>query len=225
MEDLYGMEEYVRNVMALERIPLHLREAVCDEMRHGIEVSNLAVMIAEELGETEEFCRDIALAGILHDIGKLKLTKYLYAEDGLLVEQLKYVRLHSAESCKVMMGAGYKTELATAVYHHHENYDGSGYPDNLRGEDIPWMARILRVCDVFVALTSDRSYRNAFDPKSALEIMIDEVADYDMKVFLAFQRVIHNQVFKEGLEQIRTLQQEDQLESLKLFEVEIRDLM
>ena len=84
--------------MALKQIPLHIRETICDEMRHGIEVSNLAVMLAGELGETEGFLADIAVAGILHDIGKLRLTKYLYAEDGLVVEQMKYVRQHSEQS-------------------------------------------------------------------------------------------------------------------------------
>lgn len=219
------MEDYIKNVMVLEQIPLQLRETVCDEMRHGIEVSNLAVMIARELGESDEFCGSIAVAGILHDIGKLKLAKYLYAEDGLIVEQMKYVRQHSAQSYEIIMGAGYSREIALGVYHHHENYDGSGYPNNLRGDRIPWMARILRVCDVFAALTADRSYRNAFDSKSALEIMIDEVADYDMKVFLAFQKVLHSQVLKAGLEQIKQIGDKRQLEPLVLFEKELKLLI
>lgn len=219
------MEDYMRNIMAMDRIPLHLRETVCDEMCHGIEVSNLAVMIAKELGESESFCQDIAIAGVLHDIGKLKLTRYLYAEDGLVVEQLKYVRQHSAQSYEIIKGAGFSDEIARGVYHHHENYDGSGYPDNLRGEAIPWMARILRVCDVFSALTTKRSYRNAFEPQAALEIMIDEVADYDMKVFLAFQRVIHNQVFNEGMDQMKLARNEKQLLPMGLFEKELDYLM
>ena len=78
------------------------------------------------------------------------------------------------------------------------------------------------MCDVFAALTADRSYRNAFDPKSALEIMIDEVADYDMKVFLAFQRVLHREVFKIGLEQIKTVQDQRQQEQMALFEEELK---
>lgn len=79
------------------------------------------------------------------------------------------------------------------------------------------MARILRVCDVFIALTSKRVYRNAFDPKSALEIMIDEVGDYDMHVFLAFQRVVHRDVFQEGIASLKEIRDERQLEPLKLF--------
>lgn len=219
------MKDYMRNIMAMDRIPLHLRETVCDEMCHGIEVSNLAVMIAAELGESEKFCHDIMIAGVLHDIGKLKLTKYLYAEDGLIVEQLKYVRQHSAHSYEVIKNAGFSEELAKSVYHHHENYDGSGYPDNLRGEEIPLMARILRVCDVFAALTAKRSYRNAFEPKAALEIMIDEVADYDMKVFLAFQRVIHNQVFGGDIERLQLIREEEQLSPLTLFEQELERML
>ena len=219
------MENYIRNVMGLERVPYYLRESVCEEMSHGIEVSNLAVLIAKELGEPEEFCSRIELAGILHDIGKLKLTKYLYAEDGLLVEQMKYVRQHSAQSYAVVKEAGYSEEIAQAVYHHHENYNGSGYPDNLRGEEIPWMARILRVCDVFIALAPDRSYRNAFEPKAALEIMIDEVADYDMKVFLAFQRVVHSGALGQSMGQIKTVKNWKQLEPLQLFEEEIKWLV
>lgn len=138
------------------------------------------------------------------------------------MEQLKYVRQHSVQSYEIIKRAGFSGEIALGILHHHENYDGSGYPNNLRGEGIPWMARILRVCDVFAALTADRSYRNAFDPKSALEIMIDEVADYDMKVFLAFQRVIHRKVFKMGLDQIKTIQSEQQLSMLSLFEKELK---
>lgn len=215
----------MKNVMALEAVPLPLRETVCEEMCHGLEVSNLAVMISRELGKSEQFCEKIELAGILHDIGKLKLTKYLYSEEGLLVEQMKYVRQHSAQSREVILDAGYDEEIADAVYHHHENYDGSGYPDNLRGEAIPEMARILRVCDVYIALTSNRSYRKAFDPKSALEIMIDEVADYDMGIFLAFQRVVHHTVLKDGMDRIRLVQDERQLVPLQLFEAEIQELV
>lgn len=216
------MERYVSDVMEIEKIPKAMRDTVCEEMQHGVEVSNLAVLIAKELNEKEEFCRNIEIAGILHDIGKLKLMKYLYSQDGLIVEQMKYVRQHTAQSYEMMRDAGYDEILANAVFHHHENFDGSGYPDNLRGEDIPYMARILRVCDVFIALTSKRVYRNAFDPKSALEIMIDEVGDYDMHVFLAFQRVVHRDVFQEGIASLKEIRDERQLEPLKFFVKEMQ---
>ena len=75
--------------------------------------------------------------------------------------------------------------------YHHENYDGTGYPENLAGEEIPIGGRILRVCDVFAALSSDRPYRTAFDVATVVELMIDEIKNFDMEVFLTFQRVIH----------------------------------
>lgn len=211
------MEEIFERVMQEKKVPHHLRQTVCEEMRHGIEVSNLAKMIAEEMGESEEVIKDLEIAGILHDIGKLKLTKYMYSEDGLIVEQMKYVRQHTKQSSEIVKAAGYGDRIAQAVYYHHENCDGSGYPDNLHKDEIPKLAKILRVCDVFIALTTDRSYRKAFDPKTALEIMIDEVVDYDMNVFLAFQRVLHRHVFRMGMEKMRSATSEKQYEVLELF--------
>ena len=87
------MEHYIGNVMGLEKVPFYLREAVCEEMSHGVEVSNLAVLIAKELGESEEFCSRIELAGILHDIGKLKYPLYFFPflfVQTLGEERLKY---------------------------------------------------------------------------------------------------------------------------------------
>ncbi len=218
------MEEIFERVMQNENVPLHLRQTVYEEMRHGIEVSNLAKMIAEEMGEERTVIDKLEIAGILHDIGKLKLTKYMYSEEGLIVEQMKYVRQHTKQSCEIAKTAGYGGEISEAVYYHHENCDGSGYPDNLHKDEIPPLAKILRVCDVFVALTTDRSYRKAFDPKTALEIMIDEVQDYDMNVFLAFQRVLHHQVFRMGVEKMRSVTSEKQYEVLELFVKEMEHL-
>lgn len=132
---------------------------------------------------------------------------------------MKYVRQHSLYSYKVLREAGYDDNISKAVFYHHENYDGSGYPDNLRGENIPWMARILRTCDVFAALTSNRSYRKAFDTKQAVEIMIEEVSNYDMKVFLTFQRILHNGKFK-GIEELKRKISPLQQEQLAMFEKE-----
>ncbi len=82
--------------------------------------------------------------------------------------------------------------ICDTVRYHHENYDGSGYPDNLAGEAIPLSSRIIRVCDVFAALTSDRPYRKKFSEEEAIALMIEEINHFDMRVFLAFLRVVHN---------------------------------
>ena len=96
------------------------------------------------------------------------------------------------------LGDVYKRQrfIQEAVYHHHENYDGSGYPDNLTGKDIPYGARILHVCDVFAALTSDRSYRTAFDQEGAVEVMLEETKNFDIEILVAFQRVLHSDEFQ-----------------------------
>lgn len=165
-----------------------------EELNHGIAVSNLAYAVAAELGQDEEFCYQMAIAGMLHDIGKLKLTDYINGQenDPLLIEELKYVRMHSSLGYEELKDQGYSDLVLQSVLYHHENYDGSGYPSNLRGDSIPLGARILRVCDVYAALSSDRPYRRAFDVSTVIELMIDEIKNFDMEVFLAFQRVVHN---------------------------------
>ena len=164
------------------------------ELNHGVVVSNLAYAVAAEMGRDEAFCYQMAIAGMLHDIGKLKLTGYIYGQerDPLLIEELKYVRMHSSLGYEELKEQGYSDIVLQSILYHHENYDGSGYPSNLSGDSIPLGARILRVCDVYAALSSDRPYRKAFDVSTVIELMIDEIKNFDMEVFLAFQRVVHN---------------------------------
>lgn len=164
-------------------------------LNHGIMVSNLTYLIAREMKLDEDMCYDMAVAGLVHDIGKLKLSPYLYGrnEGSLAVEEMKYMRMHSKISYDIIRHYDFSYFTLETVLHHHECYDGSGYPDNLKGEDIPIGARVLKVADTFAALVSDRPYRKAFSHEAAMEIMIDEVKNFDMKVFIAFQRVIHEE--------------------------------
>ena len=162
------------------------------EIKHGIQVSNLAYQTGKMLGLEESMCHELAIAGILHDIGKLKLRKYIADEEKpLIVEEIKYVRRHPKLGYESLKERGYSDFILESIYYHHENYDGSGYPKNLSGEEIPLGARILRICDVYAALTSKRSYRDAFLREVAMEMLIDEVKNFDMKIFLAFQRMMH----------------------------------
>lgn len=172
------------------------KEVILNDLKEGIEhavhVSNLAYFLGKELGESEQMCYELANAGMVHDIGKLKLASYLYgrAEDSLSIESAKYMRLHSGISYEILKKFDYSDFVLETVKYHHENFDGSGYPDNLKGKEIPYGARIVRVCDVFAALTSERPYRKAFDRDTAMELMAEEFKNFDMKIFLAFQRMI-----------------------------------
>lgn len=169
-----------------------LRYTLTEQVVHGMEVSNLAYDVGRELGLSEEMCHELAVAGIVHDIGKIPLSGYVEEDDTLVVEEMRFVRMHAQLSYELLKDRGYSDFILQAILYHHENMDGSGYPDNLSGEEIPYGARILRICDVYSALTSDRPYRRAFDRDTAVELMIDEIKNFDMEIFIAFLRVVHD---------------------------------
>lgn len=143
----------------------------------------------------------LPVAGMLHDIGKLRLRSYVYEEKEakLNIDELRYVRLHPSLGYAILKEHEYSEEVLSAVLYHHENADGSGYPNNLKGEEIPLGARILRVCDAFGALIANRPYRSAFDIETAISIMIEEVKNFDMRVFLTFQKVTQSENMKNML--------------------------
>lgn len=200
-----------------------LQEDFKDAIKHGVLVSRLVALVGRELQEPEDFMEELLLASMLHDIGKLRLSKYLYGrvKGALQVEEMKYMRRHAQYSYEIVRDAGFNKRIQKIVYHHHENYDGSGYPDNLEGNEIPFGARILRICDMFCALVSNRPYREAFDVDTAMEMMIDEIKNFDMYVFLAFQRVIHSEEFKEIqgiIDHVNTPENDRQLMNLYIKE-------
>ena len=160
------------------------------ELEHGNYVSRLAGAIATEMGVDDTLAHDVRVAGLLHDIGKLRL-KRPDNQDTLDIEELGLVRLHSMHSYEIVKEAGYNEQVQSFVRFHHENYDGTGYPEGLVGEQIPKGARIIRASDVFAALTTERPYRKGFPMDTAIELMIEEITHFDMEVFLAFQNVVH----------------------------------
>ncbi len=179
-----------------------IRPSVVKELVHGSVVSNLAYRIGKEMNLSEEECHELAVAGFLHDIGKLELAKYVRGreEETLVIEEMEYVRRHSNLGAQILQQKGYSQKIVDMVKFHHENCDGSGYPMNLSREEIPLGSRIIRVCDVFAALTADRPYRKAFDVDTAMELMIEEAKNYDIEVFLAFMRVVNAGSLKEILD-------------------------
>ena len=152
-------------------------------------VEHIENLSSKQGGENEKLIFKILKRG-----EKLKLTGYINGQenDPLLIEELKYVRMHSTLGYEELKDQDYSETVLQSILYHHENYDGSGYPSNLSGDSIPLGARILRVCDVYAALISDRPYRKAVDVSSVIELMIDEIKNFDMEVFLAFQRVVHD---------------------------------
>lgn len=154
-------------------------------------MSNLAYNVGKELGLDEAVCYDLAVAGLLHDIGKVRLNFYMNEKEEqiLAVDETRYLRMHSTIGHSILVEHGYDNIVLDAVLYHHEHYDGTGYPSNLKRDEIPLVGRIMHVCDIFGALIANRDYREGFSVETALEVMIEEVKNFDMKVFLAFQRV------------------------------------
>ena len=164
---------------------------------HSTRVAELAVAIADELELDCKTKKAILVAGYLHDIGKLDIdTAILNKKGELTPQELTHVRDHVAFGAARLAKLDLPWDIVPMVRHHHERFDGTGYPCRLAGKEIPLGARILLVCDVFEALTSDRPYRLAWTTKWALHYIENSAGQMgDPKVVEAFLRVVR----KHGL--------------------------
>ena len=132
-------------------------------------------------------------ASLLHDLGKLAIPEHILNKPGRLTNA-EYARMkeHAAIGADIIAGVEFPYPVAPIVRHHHENWDGSGYPHGVRGNDIPLGARILSVVDCFDALTSDRPYRGRLTDAEAVSILLERRGTmYDPLVVDTFLRVRH----------------------------------
>ena len=137
---------------------------------HSERVTRFSLLIAKELGLDEKIQKDVQLCGLLHDVGKIGVPiSVLRKKDKLTDEDWKLIRRHPVLGAEIVSPIRQLEELIPNIRHHHERYDGKGYPDNLKGDEIPLISRILAVADTFDALTSERPYRNGLSDKAALE--------------------------------------------------------
>lgn len=135
---------------------------------HGSRVATLAAPLAEYLGVVRDDARRLHIAAHLHDVGKIRVDMHLVQKPGPLtpVEWVQ-MRKHPLEGFRIIDGLVHD-RIADTVIAHHERFDGSGYPFGLRGDDIPYLARILLVADAYDAMTSDRPYQPPLSPDQAL---------------------------------------------------------
>ncbi|MFI1481133.1 HD-GYP domain-containing protein [Streptomyces sp. NPDC020747] len=137
---------------------------------HSERVGQASMVIARELGMDDERAEVLRFAGILHDVGKLGVPTRLLRKDGPLTpEERRVIELHPEYGHEMVRGIGFLGEARSAILHHHERLDGSGYPYGLKGGQIPEFARVVAVADAFDAMTSSRSYRRARPVAAALE--------------------------------------------------------
>jgi putative nucleotidyltransferase with HDIG domain len=195
------------------RLSLRLREmtqgfvrAIADALEarnpfvygHARRVGGYAGAIGRRMHLGVESLEKLALAALLHDVGKIGTPDSVLLKPSALTEDERaVVRLHAERGARMLAGQPEMEEVAAAVRHHHENYDGTGYPEGLAGEQIPVASRIIRVADAYDAMTSERPFRDALSHEAAVAELVKQAGTlFDPLVVGAFCKL-------EALSQIR----------------------
>jgi putative nucleotidyltransferase with HDIG domain len=140
---------------------------------HCQRVAELAYIIGDRMGLSERELLSLKWSALVHDVGKIGVPEHILNKEGRLTElEYEAMKKHTELGMRVLSGIQYADNVMDGVRHHHERMDGSGYPDGLTGAQIALQARIIGVCDVWDALTSNRSYRKAMTDEEAMTIML-----------------------------------------------------
>ncbi len=160
---------------------------------HTERVSQFALVVGHHLGLSQEEQSALYKGGILHDIGKIAIPDVVLNKPGRLTdEEFATIRTHPDRGEKICLPLNsIRTSLAV-IRHHHEKLDGSGYPDKLAGSQIPTVARVMAIVDVYDALTSNRAYRAALTQEKAFAILDEEARKgwWDMPVLNEFKKIV-----------------------------------
>ncbi len=164
---------------------------------HSKRVTQYAVAIAEELGQGTEFLDSVQTCGLLHDIGKIAIPERLLDKPGSITRQEhRTIAAHATQGAKILEHIDTFQPLIPGIRHHHERWDGQGFPDGLTEEEIPLLARVLSVADAYDAMTSDRPYRRRLTRADALaEIERCSGSQFDPRVVAAFVQVASHRIF------------------------------
>ncbi len=155
---------------------------------HSVAVCALMIALARKLGLDEQETREAGIAGLLHDLGKAGVPLEVLNKPGKLTEEeFALVKRHPEQGYKLLSeGKGASQASMDVCLHHHEKFDGSGYPEGLAGENISLLARMGAVCDVYDAITSNRPYKAGWDPAESIKRMAEWKGHFDPVVFQAF---------------------------------------
>ena len=158
---------------------------------HSDRVARVAVCLAQEIGVSPEEVDLIYMGGLLHDVGKIGISDSVLRKPGRLSDaEFEHIKLHPGLGHKILADLKQLRDVLPSVLHHHEQWDGRGYPGKLKGEEIPLLARIVSVADAFDAMTSDRPYRKGMDPARVDEIFRRGAGtQWDADIIDAFFRV------------------------------------
>ena len=174
--------ELHRERMKLERLSVATLEALVNALEakdpymrgHSARVADLSATIAHQLGMSDEEVEQVRVAGRLHDIGKIGTRESVLNKQGTLTpEEFEHVKQHVLIGSQILAPLSHLGDIIPAVRHHHERFDGTGYPDGLRGADIPLAARVIGAAEVFDALSTSRAYQEKMSPEKAIERIAD----------------------------------------------------
>jgi putative nucleotidyltransferase with HDIG domain len=192
--------ELHRERMKLERLSIATLEALVNALEakdpymrgHSARVADMSATIAHQLGLSEEDVEHVRVAGRLHDIGKIGTRESVLNKQGALTpDEFEHVKQHVIIGSQILAPLSHLGDMMPAVRHHHERWDGTGYPDGLRGEEIPIAARVIGAAEVFDALSTSRAYQEKMTPEKALERVSDLAGTVlDPKVYEALATVI-----------------------------------
>jgi putative nucleotidyltransferase with HDIG domain len=192
--------ELQRERMKAERISVATLEALVNALEakdpymrgHSARVADLSATIAHEMGVGEERVEYVRVAGRLHDIGKIGTRETVMNKEGpLTADEFEHVKQHVIIGSQILAPLTHLGPVTGAVRSHHERWDGTGYPDGLRGEEIPLEGRIIAAGEVFDALTTSRPYQEKMSPEQAVERMADLSGTViDPKVYEALSAVV-----------------------------------
>ncbi|MCR4804423.1 MAG: HD-GYP domain-containing protein [Clostridia bacterium] len=178
---------------------VNIKDAYTKE--HSFRVARYSKLIAKELGLRDSEAQKYYNAALMHDIGKIGIPSRILNEPGDLSEKdFSVIKTHTTKGYEILKGISLMPEAAEAALYHHERMDGSGYPNGLKGDEIPLIARVIAVADSFDAMYSERPY----DPKKSFEeclgILRSKSGDkFDPDVVEAFCRAAEKSGLTEGI--------------------------
>jgi putative two-component system response regulator len=196
---LLRLKQYTDELESAEGVLFSLAQSI--EARdpytsgHCERLAEVSSRLGQKLGLPEEEIKALRRAGIVHDIGKVVVPDAILLKPGpLSADEIEVMRKHPVVGERICAPLRTFRLVLPIIRHHHERHDGSGYPDGLRGDEIPLTAAILQLADVYDALTTDRPYRKASSPEFALQIMDEEATRgwWDRNLFDDFRAMIGN---------------------------------
>jgi putative nucleotidyltransferase with HDIG domain len=192
--------ELQRERHRLERVSTATLEALVNALEakdpylrgHSARVADLSANVAAELGLNEEEIDRIRMAGRLHDLGKIGTREAVVNKEGpLTADEFEHVKQHVIIGAQILAPLVHLGDVVSMVKSHHERFDGTGYPDGLRGEEVPLGGRVIAAAEVYDALTTARPYQEKMTPEQAVERMADLSGTVlDPRVYEALVRLV-----------------------------------